>query len=147
MYFLPNGKLTLYCSEPSKSIKMVPLLINKPQHVCTSWVWSRCISGGFRVSSLCSWQALPGGELLNYMEPTSCTSSFNIPPAFAKASAGKAGPLQRGNQETFIFFLLTFVLRFPTFDTVFRFVLKTYQYVSKDICQCRNRYRCRDSDH
>ena len=119
MYFLPNGKLTLYCSEPSKSIKMVPLLINKPQHVCTSWVWSRCISGGFRVSSLCSWQALPGGELLNYMEPTSCTSSFNIPLPPSKGESGNFllfpfpyFPLQPFNLSTLLNFLL--LLSFPS---------------------------------
>ena len=35
----------------------------------------------------------------NALCPVPCALNFNIPPAFAKASAGKAGPLQRGNSS------------------------------------------------
>jgi len=62
-------------------------------------------------------------------------------------------PLQAGSfakfahRANFLRSALSFILIFPTFDPVFRFVLKTYHYVSKNICQCRYRYRCCDSNH
>ena len=94
-----------------------------------------CISGkpGYFLTKIHPW-LLPGVKLFNQSYSLTIFISISISSTLSTPS-------------TFIFFLLSFILIYPIFDTVFRFVLKTYHYVNKNFCQCRYRYRCRDCNN
>ena len=132
------GEELLSTPHPSPVALTSPLLSLKLQQAKLS-----PFKGGIRkLSPLSTFQPF------QLFQPSS-TFVFFLPcrpaPSFGRRRLARRRGAKFALWANFLRSALSFVLRFPIFDTVFRFVLKTSHYVSKDICQCRYRYRCRDS--